>query len=324
MNSAVLSLMIFVSVILGIASIYSIMMDMFLRDRTKLSDRLQKEFLNKQREKAKRTPLFKDFDKVAAELRGGELSFNEKMQNMIDQAGMEWTVGKLMGMSVGLGIFCAMLAALPFLTSDFITLGIAIVIGGGVGGMIPYSLVKVKQRGRIEKMRSQLPETFELMSRVIRAGQTMEQAMHAVADEFSPPIALEFALCHEMMNLGIDMDLALKDMARRSGIMELRIFVMGVLIQKDVGGNMAELMDNLSKIVRERFRINGQIAALTAEGRMQAMVLMALPPGMLVIMTVLNASYVAELFKQPILLGMMVLSEGLGYLWIRKIVNFDF
>lgn len=320
---AILSGLIFLAVVLGIAGVYSILMDLFLRDRTKVKERLQQEFRNKQREKAKKTPLFRDLGKFAHEVAGSE-SIQEKLQTSIDQAGLEWTVQKLVMMSLLFATLGGLVLAIAFFATGPLGAMIAGTVGFCGGGFIPFMILTVKKRQRISKMRNQLPDTFDLMARVIRAGQTMEQAMQAVADEFTPPIALEFALCHEMMNLGIPDHLALTDMARRSGIMELKIFVMGLLIQKEVGGNLAELLDNLSSVVRDRFRINGQIQTLTAEGRLQAAVLLALPPGMLVIMLFLNPTYTSTLIEHPIMLVLMFVSEFIGWLWIRQIVNFDF
>ena len=126
------------------------------------------------------------------------------------------------------------------------------------------------------------------MARVIRAGQTMSQALLAVADEFPPPIAGEFSYCYEQQNLGLSPETAFRDLARRTGLLEIKIFVLALLVQQQTGGNLAELLDKLSAIIRERYRIRGQIKTLTAEGRMQAMVLLALPPGMFLLMLVMN------------------------------------
>ena len=105
------------------------------------------------------------------------------------------------------------------------------------------------------------------MGRVVRAGQTISQALQAVADEFPPPIAAEFAYCYEQQNLGLSPESALRDLARRTGLLEIKIFVLALLVQQQTGGNLAELLDKLSGIIRERFRIRGQIKTLTAEGR---------------------------------------------------------
>src|SRR5439155_11050220 len=128
------------------------------------------------------------------------------------------------------------------------------------------------------------------------------QAMQAVADEFDPPVAAEFAYCYEQQNLGLSPEISLRDLARRTGLLEIKIFVLALLIQQQAGGNLAELLDNLATIIRERFKIRGKIKTLTAEGRVQAAVLLALPPGMFLLILILNRSYGQVLIDHPGLL----------------------
>jgi tight adherence protein B len=176
----------------------------------------------------------------------------------------------------------------------------------------------------MNKLMGQLPDAFDLMGRVIRAGQTMSQALQAVADEFDAPISVEFAYCYEQQNLGLAPELALRDLARRTGLLEVKIFVLALLIQQQAGGNLAELLDKLAAIIRERFRIRGKIRSLTAEGRIQALVLLALPPGMFFLILFLNRAYEQVLLDNPVILVVTLIFQVIGALWIRKIVNFDF
>ena len=152
----------------------------------------------------------------------------------------------------------------------------------------------------------------------------MSQGLQSVADEFAPPIASEFSYCYEQQNLGLSPEVALRDMARRTGLLEIKIFVTAMLVQLQSGGNLAEMLEKLSAIIRQRYRTRGQIKALTAEGRFQAVVLLALPVVMFLIFLVLNPAYESELLKHPSLIAATLVCEGLGGLWIRKIVNFDF
>ena len=162
----------------------------------------------------------------------------------------------------------------------------------------------------MEKLLSQLPDAFDLMGRVIRAGQTMSQGLQAVADEFAPPIATEFSYCYEQQNLGLSPELAMRDLARRTGLLEIKIFVTAMLVQQQTGGNLAEMLDKLSAIIRQRYRLRGQIKALTAEGRFQAAVLLALPIVMFFVFLVLNPAYEAELLKHPSLIVATLVCEG--------------
>ena len=189
---------------------------------------------------------------------------------------------------------------------------------------LPWFYVLYARHQRLERLLAQLPDAFELMSRVLRAGQTMSQAMQLVANEFSPPLSLEFFHCHEQMNLGLSPEAALQDLARRTGLLEIKIFAVAVLVQRQTGGNLSELFDKMSTVVRERFRIRGMIKSLTAQGRMQAAILLSLPPAMFVLLMLIKPDYELTLLEYPLLvvtaLGMM----GVGALWVNRIVHFDF
>ena len=152
----------------------------------------------------------------------------------------------------------------------------------------------------------------------------MAQALQAVADEFEPPIASEFAYCSEQQNLGVATETALRELARRTGLLEIKLFVLALLVQQQTGGNLAELLDKLASVVRERFRIRGKIRTLTAEGRMQAVVLLVLAPAMFLLILCLNRRYAHVLLDHPSLPVGALICEAIGALWIRRIVNFDF
>ncbi len=137
------------------------------------------------------------------------------------------------------------------------------------------------------------------------------------------PIATEFAYCCEQQNLGLPASIVLRDLAQRNGVLEIHIFVIALLIQQQTGGSLAELLENLATVVRDRLHLRGKIKALTAEGRLQAVVLMVLPPFMMGVMLLINRGYAMELFNYPKLLMLGVGSMTLGGLWIRKIVNFE-
>jgi tight adherence protein B len=147
--------------------------------------------------------------------------------------------------------------------------------------------------------------------------------MHAVAEEFDRPIAVEFAFSYEQQNLGLPASVVLRDLAKRNGVLEIHIFVIALLIQQQTGGSLADMMESLATVVRDRIALRDKVRTLTAEGRMQALILMALPPFMLVVMLIINRNYAMTLFEYPSLLVAGLVSMGLGALWIRKIVNFE-
>jgi tight adherence protein B len=237
---------------------------------------------------------------------------------MVEQSGLDITERKLLSISAMAGLTLGALSGLIRQSP------IVAVVLGLVGAALPLLFVRHKQKARIEKLLSQLPDAFDLMGRVVRAGQTMSQAFQSVADEFPQPIALEFGYCYEQQNLGLPPEVTMRDLARRTGLVEIQIFVMALMVQQQTGGNLAELLDKLSAIIRARYKMRGQIKTLTAEGRMQAAVLLALPPALFGGMMILNSDYASVLLEYPSLIGTTLLFEGLGALWIRKIVNFDF
>jgi tight adherence protein B len=161
------------------------------------------------------------------------------------------------------------------------------------------------------------------MARVIRSGQSVPQSLQAVADTFENPIAAEFANCQKRQNLGLRPEVAFHEMAHSSGILELRIFVMALLIQRQTGGNLSEVLERLSTLIRERLRLRKRVRALTAEGRLQGWTLLVLPFVVFGAMMVINPAYAGVLLDHHLLLAATGLSMTVGALWIRQIVNFE-
>ena len=307
------------TVMTGILAVSQLLSEIFLRDKSRVSDRVDAEFLKKKTERVKRTPLFKNLGQVAAQLSDeSKPTMQQRFVSMIEQSGMDTTPSQVLGISaiacVGLGLLAFLIRRGP----------VDCLLAAVLGAVIPIWLVKKKRDSRIEKLRSQLSDAFELMARVVRAGQTLGQALMAVAEEFPQPISSEFGYCYEQQNLGLSPEATFRDLTRRTGVLELKIFVLAVLVQQQTGGNLAEMLTKLATVVRERYLMQGTIRTLTAEGRMQGWMLAALPPVMLLLLLVLNPGYAAVHFKHPNVLLATFGVEVLGVLWIRKIVNFDF
>jgi tight adherence protein B len=196
-------------------------------------------------------------------------------------------------------------------------------IGGAVGVALPSGLLHFKRKARRDKLVNQLPKAFDLMARVIRAGQSVPQAFQAVGDAFEEPLGGEFVRCQQQQNLGLPPDVVFQEMATRSGVLEFRIFVMAMLIQRQAGGNLSEVLERLAALIRGRLRLRRHVRTLTAEGRLQGLALLILPFVMYAAMFVINRPYAAELLNHPALLGGTAVLMGIGVLWIRKIVNYD-
>ena len=298
-----------------------VMVDVHKVRHERARKRLQEEMSLRQKERARRSMDYKDLYEMASE---GlveiqiKKSLRERFVGMVEESGLAMQPAQLAILS----IVAALLVGLPtacLLGRWEIGLGVA-----PIGGALPFLYVYFVRNKRSNKLRSQLPDAFDLMSRTMRAGQTISQALQAVADEFSSPIADEFSYCYDQQNLGLSPEAAMRDLSRRTGLLELKIFVLAVMVHRTSGGNLSELLEKIAKVIREREKIRGAIKALTAEGRLQGSILMVLPPAMLVLLMITNRPYMVTIFEYPWLLIGMFISIGIGGLWINRIVSFDF
>jgi tight adherence protein B len=190
--------------------------------------------------------------------------------------------------------------------------------------MVPFAWLLHKRASRLKKFASQLPESLELVGRALRAGHSLAAGMHVVAEEMPSPIADEFNRVYEEQNLGIAIEEALKNMCERVPNLDLRFFVTSVLVQRQTGGDLAEILDKIGYVIRERFRILGQVKALTAEGRLSGVILIALPFVMFLLMLHIKYDYVEKLWTHPLGVKMSLcalFAQFVGALVIRKIVN---
>ena len=197
-------------------------------------------------------------------------------------------------------------------------------VAGLVAGVMPLGWLLFRRRGRFKKFSKQLPDSLEFIGRALRSGHSLASGLHVVVNEMPAPISTEFAMAYEEQNLGIPIEVALKNMLKRMPNMDLKFFVTAVAIQRQAGGNMAEILDKISYIIRERFKIMGQVQALTGEGRISGVVLMALPIVLFFAVYYLNPDYVMLLFTEELGRKMIVWAavlQILGAVTIKKIVN---
>lgn len=190
--------------------------------------------------------------------------------------------------------------------------------------MIPFGWLWNKRRVRLANFSAQLSDALELVARALRAGHSLAAGMHVVAEEMPSPISDEFNRVYEEQNLGIPVEEALKGMCERVPNLDLRFFVTSVLIQRQTGGDLSEILDKIGYVVRERYRILGQVKALTAEGRLSGIILVALPFGLFLMMLHIKPDYVERLWTHELGIKMSVaalIMQLLGALIIRKIVN---
>jgi len=315
------NLLAFMAVFLAVFGANALLVDLHSSERRRQKQAVEEQFRRRQMERARSTKLPKELAQLAAEAREENKvnrTLTESLTVLIEQAGLDLPASRLLGMMAG---FCLVAGVLTTWQASSLLYGL---IAGVIAGASPFLYVAYKRSKRLEKLRSQLPDAFDLMGRVLRAGQTVSQAMKAVADEFSAPVSLEFLYCYEQMNLGLTAEAALRELGRRTSLLEVKIFVLSVVVHRQTGGNLAELLDKLAFVVRERFRIHGMIRSLTAQGRFQAMILLSLPPAMFALLMVLHPQYERTLLEYPMMIFVALAMMTLGAVWIRRIVNFDY
>ena len=327
-----ITILTFIAVFMGIFAINLVIADLFHRGRKEMLTRMEEELRERQRIRAKESArrykgrlasndssqhLGDIADKAFQESKESRTIWH-RLKALIDQSGIQTTIHRLLAFCVLSAVLVGCVIGLMFRSPLFGTCGLLI------GFWVPLTYVAIRRAQRQEKLRSQLSDALELMSRILRAGQTITQAMNSVSQEFKAPIAEEFGYCYEQQNLGLSPDVALKELAQRTGLLEIKILVLALLVHRQTGGNLTEVLDNLSRIVRERFRLRGEIKSLTAEGRVQAMILLALPIGLWFALCLVNSNYALKLFDHPSLIVTTIASMAFGAIWINRIVNFDF
>jgi tight adherence protein B len=253
------------------------------------------------------------FDKSKEESSDSWLHWLERVH---EQAGLKLSVSAFLTRCLGGGLVAGVLG---FMGSWW--LGLLCI---PLGLVLPVIVVLAQRKARQRKLSRQLPEAFQMISRAVRAGQTIPAALQIIAHDFDAPVSEEFARCYEQQNLGVSRETAMRELARRSGIMELQIFVVALLVQSKSGGDLVELLDNLAGMIRKRLKLKERVRALTGEGRMQAIVLTVLPIVAFLGVLVLSPEYAEALLDRPYLLVATAGAELIGTLWIRQIVNFEY
>ena len=239
------------------------------------------------------------------------------VERIFEQADCNITPSTLISISIILGlagIGIPMAVGLPFYVV-FIAIPLM---------LIPWVWLIQKRKARLKRFSEQFPEALELLARALRSGQSLAAGLQVISQEMVEPIGLEFSKAYERQKLGIPIEDALKEMCNRIPSLDLKFFATSVSIQRQTGGDLAEILDKISYIVRERFKILGQVAALTGEGRMSGAVLLALPIALFLYLRISNPEYIQPLWTTEIgrkMLAGLVVGQVLGAIIIKKIVD---
>ncbi|HWP97456.1 MAG TPA: type II secretion system F family protein [Syntrophomonadaceae bacterium] len=248
-------------------------------------------------------------------------SLFEKIQAELIRAGLPLKAHEYIGLCTL--VILVLPVVLYALTSNFWLAVIAVI----VGMLVPGFYLKRKKESRLQALNQQLGDSLVIMANALRAGFGFQQAMGTVRKEMPPPISTEFSWTLREMNLGVSQEEALLNLGRRAMSDDLDIVITGILIQRQVGGNLAEILENISQTIRERNRIKREIHTLTAQGRMSGMIIGGLPLLLIGAMLILNPSYVSIMVKDTrgiILLLVGAIMEILGILVMKKLINFDY
>ena len=241
-----------------------------------------------------------------------------QFKRILDQADLHITVTRLF-------MFAGMAGILAALAASMVTISLIVIVFAGLVGLsIPFVHVFWTRRKRFDQFLEHLPDTLELMSRALQAGHAFSESLHMVANEMPEPISTEFRKTYEEQNLGLSVKLALENLTQRMPLLDLRLCVTAIMIQRETGGNLAEILEKVAYTIRERFRIMGDLKTLTTSSRMSAWLLCALPIFVALMVTFMNPDYMSVLWKDPRghrLIAAALFLQVTGMLVIRKILN---
>src|SRR6202050_3892827 len=240
------------------------------------------------------------------------------IQESLLQAGMKLRAGNFLALCAVCGIAAGLAAAI-------LTKNPAVGWAGLIlGAFLPYAVVSYRRQKRFEKIEILFPEAIDTLARAVRAGHAFTTALEMISNEISDPLAREFRKLYEEQKFGMPVRDALMNLTERVPLVDVKFFVTAVMLQRETGGNLAEILDNLSYVIRERFKIQRQVKVHTAQGRLTMLLLMAMPPTVVAILYVFSPEFVHPLFYDPIghvlLVGSIAL-QTIGYFVIRKIIK---
>ena len=240
------------------------------------------------------------------------------LQKMLAQGNVDVRAGNFLLLCA---VSAVLLAAIAVIAGGNLLFGWA---GALLGFFLPYAFASHKRTKRFAKFEEKFPEAIDTLARAVRAGHAFTTALEMIANEVSEPVAGEFRQLYEEQKFGLPVRDALLKLADRVPLVDVKFFITAVMLQRETGGNLAEILDNLSYVIRERFKILRQVRVHTAQGRLTMVLLMGLPPTIVVIMQLINPGFIQPLFTDPIGHALIVggiTMQTIGYFVIRKIIR---
>ena len=278
---------------------------------------IRQKATNRQADLRKEVQALSSIGAIDAFLKRGDTR-TAQLQLMIDQSGLNISIGALLAAS-------AALAALAFFLVYRFTgwLSLALPVAA-FAAVVPYNVVKYMRTRRMRKFEEQFPEALDLLGRSLRAGHAFTTGLEMIATEMTDPIGPEFRTLYDQQNFGMPLPDALRLFAQKIPVLDARFFVTAVLIQREAGGNLSEVLDNLAKVMRERFRVKRQMRVISAHGRISGWVLVCLPPVLAAAIFSVNPETRRLMFNDPLGQQLMIAAvtlQVIGTLIMRKIIN---
>ena len=242
------------------------------------------------------------------------------LASWVEQSGVRISISALLLIALGSAALAGLIVA------GALRMQVGWAIGGGLGFAMPFAYLKVKRTRRMRAFEEAFPEALDLVSRALKAGHAFATGLKMVADEMPDPVGGEFRKTFDEQNFGLPLKDALTNLTVRMPSLDVRFFSTAVLIQRETGGNLSEILENLAHVVRERFKILRQVRVYTAHGRLTGYVLLALPAFLAVALAFINPEHMQLLFRERIghmLLGATVIMQTIGYFWIKQVVKIE-
>jgi tight adherence protein B len=253
-------------------------------------------------------------------LRGSD-RITEPSRRLIQRAGLSLTVGTLL-------LLCAVAGLAAYALVLWVTrLPYLALLAGALSLFLPIGVIRFMAKRRVGQFEEQFPEAIDLLSRALKAGHAFTTGLSMVADEMADPVGSEFRLAFDRQNFGMPLPDALRSLGERVPLLDARFFVTAVLTQREAGGNLSEVLDNLAAVIRERFRVKRQVRVVTAHARMTGWVLVALPVALALVLTLLSPQHMSVLWTDPTGIRMVtvaVILQVVGSLIIRKLVDVEY
>jgi tight adherence protein B len=242
-----------------------------------------------------------------------------QLDGLILQSGLNWTVSKLLLSSVLLGLLAVIVLG------NWLSLSTPLAVAAGVGvGLLPWLYVSYRRSRRLARFEVQLPEALDLMLRALRSGHSFASAVQMVGQEMANPAAAEFSTVHDEVNFGVSIEQALTNLTARVPLTDLRYFVVAVLIQRESGGNLTEVLGNLSRLIRERLKLRSKVKVMSADGRLSAWILTLMPFVLAALMNAFNPDFMAPLWTDPmgvVMLQYLLTMMAVGVVVMQKIIR---